>query len=69
MDCGVSDVRVLEFDHVRGEKLGIISKMVSNVSAKVLEDEIAKCEIVCANCHKIRTADRGGFYKYLIMPV
>lgn len=63
-DCGISDIRVLEFDHVRGEKLGEVSQMLGNVSAAVLQAEIAKCEIVCANCHRIRTADRAGFYDY-----
>ena len=24
-------------------------------------DEIAKCDVVCANCHRRRTALRGGF--------
>ena len=26
-------------------------------------DEIAKCEVVCANCHRRRTARRGGFLR------
>jgi hypothetical protein len=44
----------MDFDHVRGEKLfGIAVNM--NISWERLEAEIAKCEIVCANCHRIRT--------------
>ena len=54
MDCGTKDMRVLEFDH-RGDKVANIASMVG-WSTKRLTDEIAKCDVVCANCHKIRTA-------------
>lgn len=56
-DCGESDPIVLEFDHVRGEKYLCVSKMVADGYALArIEDEIAKCDIVCANCHRRRTA-------------
>jgi len=46
----------MDFDHVRGIKRGIISRMSGGraARAKMLE-EIAKCEVVCANCHRVRT--------------
>lgn len=62
LDCGNSDKRVLEFDHVRGEKLGNIAVLLRSASRQRLWDEIAKCEIVCANCHRVRTATRAGWY-------
>jgi hypothetical protein len=62
-DCGNSDTRVLEFDHVRGKKLGVVSVMIGHVSKKRLLEEIAKCEIVCANCHRIRTAKQFNYMK------
>lgn len=62
MDCGINDVRVLEFDHVTGKKLGNISDLMSGKWSKVLE-EIKKCEIVCANCHRIRTSTRKPSYR------
>lgn len=54
-DCkGTFPPECMDFDHVRGEKLfGIAVNM--NISWERLEAEIAKCEIVCANCHRIRT--------------
>jgi len=63
-DCGEDDSRVLQFDHVRGEKRGNVTQMVSSGYGwdKILE-EIAKCEIVCANCHIKRTAQRGNFWR------
>jgi len=50
----------MEFDHVRGTKIADISKMTQFLDwslADVIE-EIQKCELVCSNCHKIRTYTR-----------
>jgi hypothetical protein len=59
MDCGCSDIRVLEFDHrpESKKKYGIAS-MVTSYSLKTIKEEISKCDIVCANCHRIRTYSR-----------
>jgi hypothetical protein len=55
--CGETDTVVLEFDHIRGKKLYSISLIASNgYSMRVLEAEIAKCQVLCANCHRRRTA-------------
>ncbi len=59
VDCGETDMLVLEFDHV-GAKRGQISTMVWNVSFATLLAEIAKCEIRCCNCHRRATAKRRG---------
>jgi hypothetical protein len=65
-DCGESDMVVLEFDHVRGEKAGNISRAVAEVwSIERIEVEIAKCEVVCCNCHRRRTGSRAGWYKHV----
>lgn len=62
VDCGNVDMRVLEFDHVYGKKLGNISRMLESSPWEVIEAEIAKCEVRCANCHRIKTmsAVTGG---------
>lgn len=59
VDCGEDDKVVLEWDHVRGEKHSNIADMVRMGASetKILE-ELAKCEVVCANCHRKRTASR-----------
>ena len=55
-DCGNSYHPVaMDFDHVRGIKLGEIAAMIRNVSFDKLKAEIDKCEIVCAVCHRIRS--------------
>ena len=60
-DCGVAYPRyVMQFDHVRGEKSFTIGHAVRAVrSMEALREEIAKCDIVSANCHAIRTHGRG----------
>lgn len=64
VDCGIDDFRVLEHDHLRDKEFNI-SHMVGQRSLKGLMSEIEKCDVVCANCHRIRTINRGGFYKFL----
>lgn len=55
MDCGGRFPSVcMDFDHVRGEKVGNVATMIGLSVAKI-EAEIAKCEVVCSNCHRIRT--------------
>lgn len=63
MDCGVAyPYYVMTFDHVVGEKLFPISLRKGQMSLTQLRAEIAKCEIVCQNCHHERTWRRkqGG---------
>lgn len=61
-DCGFSGKEfpcVLDFDHIKDLKKFNISefKHYTNSFKKVVE-EIKKCDIVCANCHRIRTVKR-----------
>jgi hypothetical protein len=57
-DCAISfPIVCMDFDHVRGEKLLNIGRGTSRSEA-VLIAEIAKCDVVCSNCHRIRTALR-----------
>jgi hypothetical protein len=51
-DCNESDIRVLVFHHVLPKSYGVTS-MVRFKWDKILT-EIAKCVVVCANCHMIR---------------
>jgi hypothetical protein len=59
VDCGEPDIQVLDFDHVRGIKLSSIARMLSQRRpvASIL-DEMEKCEVRCANCHRRATARR-----------
>ena len=59
VDCGEADPVVLEFDHL-GDKLFDIGQALPYRRWQTILDEIAKCEVVCANCHRRRTARRKG---------
>ncbi len=57
-DCaGVFTASQLEFDHCRGDKLFELSNGGKR-SLLAIATEIAKCDVVCANCHRIRTHSR-----------
>lgn len=65
--CGLSDVRVLDFDHINPKTKDFsIAKGLSDLYAwdKILV-EIDKCRILCANCHRIVTSEQQAWYKRL----
>lgn len=63
-DCGETDPVVLEFDHVRGEKVRDVANMVVRaMSLTVIQQEVEKCDVRCANCHRRITALRGGSWR------
>ena len=61
-DCSTTDPRVLEFDHLVDKSFNV-SRAVSGStrSWETILKEISKCEVVCANCHRIRTQERGNY--------
>jgi len=60
MDCGIKyPYYVMDLDHRPGTiKLYNPSRLPNLGSMKKLEEEIAKCDVVCSNCHRQRTFDR-----------
>jgi len=59
VDCGYrAHPSALDFDHVRGVKLHNIASMLYGSSVEAILAEMEKCEVVCANCHRIRTVSR-----------
>jgi hypothetical protein len=61
-DCGgVFHQAAMTWDHRPGTvKRCEVSMMVRGFSRQAILDEIAKCDLVCANCHAARTAERRG---------
>jgi hypothetical protein len=64
-DCGESDPVVLEFDHL-GDKSFNVTQKLEDRNWQVILAEIEKCEVVCANCHRRRTAHRRGSVRTLL---
>jgi ferredoxin-like protein FixX len=67
VDCGDRDVLALDFDHVRGarKRYNIAHAfMLTGMTVKKLETEIAKCDVRCGKCHRIRTHMASKSWKY-----
>lgn len=60
VECGYKKhSEALDFDHIKGQKLFNISVAgQKGYSWKTIQLEIDKCEVVCANCHRVRTRNR-----------
>jgi hypothetical protein len=71
MDCGEMDLVVLELDHREPADKDERMKFRNGGNNKglgwttipwdVLYAELAKCDVVCANCHRRRTALQQGW--------
>lgn len=62
-DCGEADPVVLEFDHISEKSFDVSRGVQSAYGIDRLLQEISKCEVVCANCHKRRTYARIGAFR------
>jgi hypothetical protein len=57
-DCGENNPIVLDFDHLKDKKYNISRMIHDGFSWRSIKKEIEKCQVVCANCHRIRTYNR-----------
>lgn len=68
MDCNMLWPHVaLDFDHVEGIKIVEISRAKRQTLSKVMA-EIDKCDLICSNCHRIRTWNRAHPTQQLVNP-
>lgn len=63
VDCGETNILVLEFDHRENKRLDIGTMLCSAYSLKALQVEINKCDVRCANCHRIKTLDERSSWR------
>lgn len=61
-NCGEKDITVLEFHHIK-DKITEVSKLICLGKLDMLKEEIKKCEVLCANCHKRKTSKEFNWYK------
>lgn len=65
--CGEKDLAVLDFDHLYDKKYSV-AKIASNCfSIKKVLNEIEKCQILCANCHRRKTAKDFNWWRINIV--
>jgi len=58
-DCGYNKHAIaLDFDHLSDKKYNISDMVANGYSIESIEKEAGKCEVVCANCHRVRTKSR-----------
>lgn len=60
--CGETDLLVLEFDHLKDKSFDI--GQAHWKSEEELLEEISKCQILCANCHRRKTHEQMNTYKW-----
>lgn len=65
MDCHTKFPLVcMDFDHTKNKKFNVshmptlFKSHRGDKAFQTILDEIAKCELVCSNCHRIRTSNR-----------
>jgi len=64
VDCGETDIVVLDFDHRGGKERHVTDMARAGFSIAAIQREIDKCEVRCANCHRRITAKRhGGWWR------
>lgn len=68
LDCGETDPVVLEFDHVEAKIQNVSNLLQKNYPITRIIEEIAKCSVRCANCHRRKTAKDFGWYKENMRP-
>ena len=63
--CGETNLMVLEFDHCSGSKdFNISTGLQLGFSVAVLKKEVQKCQVLCANCHAIKTQVERKTWRY-----
>jgi len=64
VDCGETDPLVLDFDHREpSTKSNEVSRIVYHRRWRIVLEEIEKCDVRCANCHRRKTARQFGWSK------
>lgn len=63
--CNEADIRVLEFDHLdrRTKFFSIARAITDGLEWSKILDEMEKCQVLCANCHKKRTSVQFNWFK------
>lgn len=63
--CGEDDILVLDFHHRDpSNKKYVVSLMISRNCVATIQEELDKCDILCANCHRKETHKQQNTYKY-----
>jgi hypothetical protein len=68
VDCGEDDPLVLEFDHFRDKKYEVADLLNRRGTKwKIIHEEITKCKVRCANCHRRKTLKQQNALRYRLL--
>ena len=65
VNCGISDVRVLDINHIDRHKKGMAPNRQFTTARRLKEwsKNLSNLELLCANCHRIHTWEQMGYGK------
>lgn len=61
--CGEANILTLQFDHLRDKEFEISMALIKGYALSKLKSEIEKCQVLCANCHSIKSASQLNSWK------
>ena len=67
VDCGMADPRVLHIEEQSGTGFSLKERLLQGATWTALLPEIERCEVRCANCRLLRTAQQVGPRRALLM--
>jgi len=62
-ECREPDPCLLEFHHLQHKRGNVSDLVLAGASVRALERELEKCTVLCANCHRVRTASSRGSWR------
>lgn len=63
IQCGEDNPILLDFDHLDPATKSFSVSNRTTVHPRLLEKEIAKCQILCVRCHRLKNADQLNWYQ------
>tara|TARA_R110002051_G_scaffold207771_1_gene273584 strand:+ start:169 stop:471 length:303 start_codon:yes stop_codon:yes gene_type:complete len=69
IECGEEDPIVLEFDHRdrTTKNFAIANGCSQKLALGIIEEEMAKCDVLCANCHRRKTAKESRYFCHRVI--
>ena len=61
IECGINDYRLLDFDHINPATKTMNISQKLHLPWEVLLEEVAKCQLLCPNCHRLKTMETRQF--------